>query len=260
MLLTFHVRASSRVQKKNCMHAFSDLHAVVQAGGQGARIRAVSGGRPKPLVQLGSMPILERLLRRLVEADIARITIVISAQGDAIEQHLVSLKKSFPGHVQISIEREMQPAGNAGALGLFDFSDRTVLLCFGDLVTQLDFGSLQAIHVERGCDITLASHVETHQLSLGELIVAGDEVQRYQEKPRKQFLICSGVAMFSPRAIEVARALPRPFGLADLVNAALDADCRVTHWQHGSYWIDVNTPELLEQARRDLEGQTRQAS
>ena len=57
----------------------------------------------------------------------------------------------------------------------------------------------------------------------------------------------------------MARALPRPFGLVDLVNAALGAGCRVTHWQHGSYWIDVNTPELLEQAHRDLEKQTRKA-
>jgi NDP-sugar pyrophosphorylase family protein len=25
----------------------------------------------------------------------------------------------------------------------------------------------------------------------------------------------------------------------------------VTHWMHEAYWIDVNTPELLEQARND---------
>src|SRR5262249_44808807 len=127
------------------------------------------------------------------------------------------------------------------------------------LVTELDFGLLSAIHRERGCDITLASHIENHQLSLGELLVAGTEVHRYQEKPRKEFLICSGIAIFSPRALEVARTLPRPFGLVDLVNTALETGCRVTHWQHGSYWLDINTPELLEQARRDLEAQTYKA-
>jgi NDP-sugar pyrophosphorylase family protein len=239
------------------MHAIPELHALVQAGGQGERIRAVAGGRPKPMVQLGSMPILERLLWRVIESGITRITVVVSPRGDAIEEHIDALKKSLPSAVRIFIEREMQPAGNAGALGTVDFQGHPALLCFGDLVTQLDFGLMAAIHRERGCDITLASHIENHQLSLGELVVAGDEVQRYHEKPRKQFLICSGVAIFSPRALEVARTLPRPFGLVDLVNASLDAGCRATHWQHGSYWIDVNTPELLDQARRDLEGQTR---
>jgi NDP-sugar pyrophosphorylase family protein len=238
------------------MHATPELHALVQAGGQGERIRAVAGGRPKPLVPLGTTPILERLLARIIESGVRRITVVTGPRGEAIEQHIATLRKSFPPQVRIFIERETQPAGNAGALGTVDFQGHPALLCFGDLVTQLDFGRMFAIHRARGCDVTLASHIEDHQLSLGELVVAGDEVQRYHEKPRKQFLICSGVAIFSPRALEVARTLPRPFGLVDLVNAALEAACSVTHWQHGSYWIDVNTPELLEQARRDLEKQT----
>jgi NDP-sugar pyrophosphorylase family protein len=242
------------------VHAFSELHALVQAGGQGERLAAVAVGRPKPLIQLGSVPILERLLHRIIESGIKRITVVISPRGNAIEEHIATLGKSFPSHVRISVEREVQPAGNAGALGMVDFAAHPVLLCFGDLVTQLDFGLMSAIHRERKCDITLASHLESHQLSLGELVVAGDDVQRYHEKPCKQFLICSGVAIFSPRAIEVARTLPRPFGLVDLVNSALDAGCRVTHWRHGSYWIDVNTPELLDQARRDLEEQSARLS
>jgi NDP-sugar pyrophosphorylase family protein len=186
------------------MHAPSELHELIQAGGQGERIRAVSGGRPKPLVQLGSMPILERLLRHLIASGITRITIVVSPRGEAIEQHVAALKKTLPTHVRISIEREMQPAGNAGALGVVNFAGYPALLCFGDLVTQLDFAQMYALHLERGCDITLASHIENHQLSLGELVVEGDDVRRYQEKPRKQFLICSGVAIFSPRALDVA--------------------------------------------------------
>jgi choline kinase len=38
----------------------------------------------------------------------------------------------------------------------------------------------------------------------------------------------------------------------DIVNGAISAGCEVTHWEHGSYWIDVNTPELLERARKDI--------
>jgi NDP-sugar pyrophosphorylase family protein len=241
------------------MRALHDIHALVQAGGQGERIRSISGGRPKPMIQLGSMPILERLLRRLVEHGIERITVVIGARGDPIERHIETLRSDLPSTVHISIERETLPAGNAGALGMYDFSNRSVLLCFGDLVTKIDFSLLAAVHRERACDATLASHYEHHQLSFGELNATGPEVHRYFEKPRKQFLICSGIALFSPRAIEVARTLPRPFGLVDLVNAALDSGCRVTHWEHGSYWIDVNTPELLDQARRDIDSENRKA-
>jgi NDP-sugar pyrophosphorylase family protein len=245
------------------MRARHDIHALVQAGGQGTRIRSISAGSPKQMIRLGSMPILERLLRRLIEHGIERITIVVSTHGEAIERHVHSIRHELPASVEIFIERETLPAGNAGALGLYDFSNKPVLLCFGDLVTEIDFSQLAALHLERGGDVTLASHYEHHQLSFGELIADGPEVQRYTEKPRKQFLICSGIGLFSPRAIEVARTLVRPLirpiGLVDVVNASLDAGCRVTHWEHGSYWIDVNTPELLEQARRDIENGNRKA-
>ena len=241
------------------MRPLQDIHALVQAGGQGERIRSISAGRPKPMMQLGSMPILERLLRRLIDHGIERITVVTGARGEPIERHIEALRGELAPGVEISISKEMQPAGNAGALGDVDFSGDTVLLCFGDLVTKLDFSLFAAVHLERGCDVTLASHLEHHQLSFGELLADGPEVHRYAEKPRKQFLICSGMALFSPRAIAIARTLPRPFGLVDLVNATLDNGCRVTHWEHGSYWIDVNTPELLEQARREIENDNRQA-
>ena len=128
-----------------------------------------------------------------------------------------------------------------------------MLLCFADLVTDIDFAKLLAIHRERGRDVTLTSHYEHHQLTLGELLVEGDEVRGYQEKPRKAFLIFSGIAIFNAHAMAVARALPSPYGISSLVVWALEAGCSVTQWQHGAYWIDVSTPELLERTRDDAE-------
>jgi hypothetical protein len=49
----------------------------------------------------------------------------------------------------------------------------------------------------------------------------------------------------------VARTLPQPFGLADLVSGCLRVGCSVNHWLHEAYWIDVNTPELLARARAE---------
>jgi NDP-sugar pyrophosphorylase family protein len=82
-------------------------------------------------------------------------------------------------------------------------------------------------------------------------VTDGEQVVAYNEKPRKRFLICSGIALFDPVAMRVARTLAQPFGLADLVSACLRSGCSVTHWLHEAYWIDVNTPELLAQARAE---------
>jgi NDP-mannose synthase len=227
----------------------AQLHAVIQAGGLGQRIRAAAQGTPKPMLPVGGVPMVERLVRQIVQAGIHRMTVVIGPNGASIRACVIRLLAQLPHKPEVSFFEERTALGNAGALGEIATGDDDVLLCFADLVTEIDFAALIAVHRERAHDVTLTSHHEHHQLTLGELVVEGDEVRGYQEKPRKAFLICSGIAIFSARAMATARAMPRPYGLSNLVLAALEAGCSITHWLHGAYWIDVNTPELLAEAR-----------
>jgi NDP-sugar pyrophosphorylase family protein len=231
----------------------SDIHVIVQAGGAGQRISSVAPGIPKPLLAVGGTSMVERLLQQLTEAGIRRITVVIGPNGHGIRARVLRQAELLPRSLELDFFEEQSALGNTGALAEISTGDADVLLCFADLVTDLDFARFCEIHAQRGCNVTLTSHFEHHQLTLGELVVDGDAVQGYLEKPRKAFLICSGIALFDARAMRVARALPRPFGLADLVLATLAAGCSVTHWQHRAYWIDVNTPELLALAREDAE-------
>jgi NDP-sugar pyrophosphorylase family protein len=231
------------------------MHAMIQAGGRGQRIRAVAGSAAKPMLRVGDEPMVARLVRQIASSGVRRIAVIIPRGDGEFRDFLQQLARGLRA-VQLDLIEEREPLGNAGALGASglatdEYRDQPLLFCFGDLVTELPFDRIAAIHRERGCDITLGSHYEQHQLSLGELIVEGVRVRGYVEKPRKQFLICSGIAVFEPRILQVARCLAAPFGLVDLINASLQAGCSVTHWLHETYWIDVNTPELLEQARSD---------
>jgi NDP-sugar pyrophosphorylase family protein len=230
--------------------AASSVDAVIQAGGRGQRIRSVAGSAAKPMLRVGGEPMIARLIRQIAFSGARRIAVVIPSGNSEFRDFLQQLARSS-NSVELELIEEREPLGNAGALGAIEYRGGPVLFCFGDLVTDLSFDRLLRLHRERGCDITLASHYQYHQLSLGELITDAERVCGYVEKPRKQFLICSGIAVFEPRILELARTLAAPFGLVDLINAALQAGCPVTHWLHGAYWIDVNTPELLEQARSD---------
>jgi len=229
----------------------AQVHAVIQAGGLGQRIRAVAQGTPEPMLSVGGLPMIERLLQQLVVAGIRRMTVVLGPNGASVRARVTRQLTALAPDLDVTFFEESAPLGNAGALGEIDTGDDDVLLCFADLVTDIDFATLIGVHRERQHDVTLTSHFEHHQLTLGELLVDGDEVRGYHEKPRKAFLICSGIAIFDARAMAVARALPRPYGISNLVLAALDAHCSVTHWHHGAYWIDVNTPEVLERAHGD---------
>ncbi len=215
------------------------VRAVLQAGGRGQRM---GGEIPKPMREVDGVPMVERLLRRLVGAGVRDVTVVTGWLGDVVEQHIDGLSPLADG-VVINYLREMSPLGNAGALGLVPRTSPAVLV-FADLVTDLDFADLVRVHQERGAAVTLASHTEQVRVRLGEIVADGDRVRAYLEKPLKTFLICSGVAVFEPEVLALAVADP-PVGLSDLVTRALDAGHEVTHWLHGATWTDVNTPDEL---------------
>jgi NDP-sugar pyrophosphorylase family protein len=220
-----------------------NAHLVLQAGGRGERL---GSDLPKPLARVGGMAMAERLVRQFLEAGGRRVTIVTGWKADEVEAHFRRLS-DLPGDLGLDFLREDRPLGNAGALTAFAGGDKAVLLCFADLVTNLDFAALAAVHAERGSDATLCSHYESHRVRLGELEADGARVTAYREKPVKQFLICSGIALFEPEAL-AAIDPEKPTGLADLVTRMLAAGRSVTHWLHGAGWMDVNSPEDLEAA------------
>lgn len=227
-----------------------EVCAVIQAGGKGQRIQGASGPLPKPLVPVGGVPMIERLVRQLVVSGLRQITIIVGWQGHLIEAHLCHISRDLPG-VDLRFLREIEPRGNVGSLADLDTEGRRVLFLFGDLVTDFDFSRLLALHLERSDDITLASHWQTNRLSLGELLVKADQVVGYHEKPEKRFLICSGIMVAKPSILKLVDKY-RPMGLVDLVTAALESNCLVSHWTHGAFWMDVNTPEQLECAELRL--------
>jgi NDP-sugar pyrophosphorylase family protein len=187
------------------------------------------------VIQAGAVTAIGQRVQQIVEAGIRRMTVVIGPHH-AHRARLLRLLTLLPP-VELVFFDSNAALGDAGALAEIDPGDDPVLLCFADPAAELDLARFISIHRERGQDVTLASHHECHQLAPAELRVDGDTVLAFEERPRKDFLICSGLAMFEPRAMAVARALPRPYGVPELLPAMLAAGCRVTHWLHGTRWI-----------------------
>jgi len=192
--------------------------------------------RVHAVILASGVTMIGQRLQQIVEAGIRRVTVVIDPQRASIRARLLRLLTMLPP-VEVDFIDEREALGEAGALAEIDTGGDAVLLCFADPAIELDLSRLVSIHQERRQDVTLASHYEHYHLAPGEIRVDGDTVRGYEERPRKDFLISSGLALFDPRAMAVARALPRPYGVPELLRALLEDAARVTHWQHGTRWI-----------------------
>lgn len=236
----------------HCNEDFLDSEVILQAGGRGQRIQPLSDLQPKPLLPVCGIPMIEMLFRQIVSAGFRKITVITGYGKDALVEHIESILKLLPHDVRVRFHHEDHPQGNLGALGDIDTGLRSALLLFADLVTDLDFVQLLRVHREKGCNITLTSHYERYRLRLGEICVTGERVTDYQEKPVKEFLACSGIIVFEPEVVKLAREIPKPFGLSDLVQVALGRGHSVAHWAHGAFWHDVNTEDELREAESKL--------
>jgi len=126
---------------------------------------------PKPLMPVGSKPVLELLLKWLRRNDVRVIYITTGYLGQLI--------RSFCGDgrqwdMDIIYTDEREPLGTVGALGLLRAElDETFLVINGDVLTDLSLGTFRAFHRAKGGLLTVATYVRDTKMDFG-VIEAGD--------------------------------------------------------------------------------------
>lgn len=229
----------------------AQIPVLLQAGGQGTRLRPYTDEMPKPMLRVGGLPILERLLRHFAALGFREFVIVVSRMGEIIDAHF---RRIDLGDLDLTFIREEVPRGNVGALQTLEGRDTPVVLAFGDLFTDLDARGLVIEHAENGNDLTLASHLHRDRMEFGELVIEGVRVLEYREKPERQYLICSGIFVASPRAVRQIRGLGPKANLVDLVRSCISVGFKVGSWHHNAFWLDINSAEMLHRANDLLSG------
>jgi NDP-mannose synthase len=227
------------------------MKTVILAGGKGRRLAPFTTNFPKPLMPVGERPILEILLERL---NAEGLSDVIIATG-----HLEELIRAYFGDgrkwgIQIAYSREDEPLGTAGPLDLVrDELADTFLVVNGDTLSDIRFGDLIRHHVDSGAVATVALSRRTVFIDFG--VVETDAEGRivgWREKPSIDYLVSTGIYVFSPHALPL---LPRGefVNLPDFLFKLKGAGHRVSAYVHDGYWLDIGRPEDYERACRDIE-------
>jgi len=145
------------------------MFAVIQAGGAGTRLKSITGDLPKAMVEIGGKPILEWQILNLKKSGIIEFVILISKNGESIVNHF------GPGArlgVNIKYIIENEPLGTGGGL----YYARSIIkddfiLCFGDLMLDIDWMRFVASHKEKGSLLTAFAHPNSHPFD-SDLLVA----------------------------------------------------------------------------------------
>lgn len=219
--------------------------AVLMAGGRGSRLGELTTKVPKPLLTVGRTTILERLLECLFAANITDVWISVNYLAEQIESRI----GDGEGYgVRVRYLREREPLWNAGALGLLpERPTGPILVLNTDQITTLNFARLVDYHLAEDAAITVASVPYDVQVPYGVLAVDGTRLTAIQEKPRTRFNVNAGFIAVRPDVLDMVTP-GEPMNMVELMEEAMARDMKVSVFPLLERWIDVGTPDDLQQA------------
>lgn len=218
--------------------------AVVMVGGRGERLRPLTDDTPKPLLEIGGRPIVERILGNLAAAGITDAWLTVNYLAHRFEERIGDGSRLG---VRVRYVREDEPLGTAGALGLLRADEVTgpVVVTNGDLVTNVDFAAVLRHHAETGAALTVCGVEHATQVPYGVLRTTDGRLEGIEEKPFRTDLVNAGMYVVAP---ELLPAVPhgRPFGMPDLIDHALGEGLPVSVYRVHEDWYDIGSHDEFQ--------------
>lgn len=232
------------------------MKAILLAGGQGRRLRSITGKLPKPMVPLVGVPVLDRLLELLRRNGFTDVCATLCYRPEVIQEHCGN-GSDYGVHLKYRIETE--PRGTAGAVrACSDFYGRDdFLVISGDAACSFDLLQLYRQHQSSGAAVTVALFPDAEPLQYG-LVLQDREgyVRHFIEKPDWPHvvtdLVNTGIYIVSPRAMTYVPE-DTPFDFAnDLFPLLLAADEPILGVPMDGYWCDIGTPRAYYRCCLDV--------
>ncbi|MGN0846096.1 MAG: sugar phosphate nucleotidyltransferase [Kiritimatiellia bacterium] len=234
------------------MKAQSVKKAVVLAAGFGTRLRPLTLVRPKPLLPMWGVPLLERILSLLEKWGIEEIAVNAHWQAEQIRAYVLGRK----GPAKVTVAEEPEILGTGGVLNPLRFflGTEPFWLVNGDIVVEsLDpqpiVDAFEKSGNFAGCWMSEAFGPRTIEADFEGRVcnwksdVAGDD---------GTYTYC-GVALLGPKVLDYVK----PSGFSTIVEAyeramMTDGICVRGVDPDGAYWADCGTLESYLEAHAAL--------
>ncbi len=231
------------------------MKAVVLVGGAGTRLRPLTFTTPKPLLPIVNVAFLERQLRWLGSFGVDEAVLSLGYLPDAFKAHFAD--ERF-GDVKLRFVVEHEPLGTAGGIRFAaDGINERVLVCNGDVLTDLDLDEFVGFHESRGAEATISLARVEDPSAFGVVPTRDDgEVIAFVEKPPREQAptnwINAGTYVLEP---SVLASIPPRLNVSierETFPRMLERPGRLYAMRSEGYWLDIGTPEKYLEAHRDV--------
>lgn len=235
------------------------MKAMLFAAGLGTRLKPLTDNKPKALVEIGGITLLERCIRQLDRSGISDIVINVHHFADQICAFLDD-KENFGLNIRVSDEREQLLDTGGGLLNAKALlaGNEPILLVNVDILTNLDFRKvLEAHHQQQPALATLVvrRRQTSRYLLFNEGVLSGWKNEKSGElKVSRPELIdeaeafaFSGIHIIEPKLIDLITETGK-FPIVDLYLRLAKNETIRAFVDSKSVWMDLGKVDELTQA------------
>ena len=223
--------------------------AMVMAAGHGTRMRPLTNDRAKAMVEVGGLPLIEHMLRRLEAVGIERVIVNVHAHADHLERYLKNRASKF--ELIISDEREaLLETGGGVVKARALLGEAPILICNIDAV-WIEFepvvAKLMAAWDGAQMDELLLLTPSQNVLGLnsaGDFDMDGTRRISYRKADRASHVYC-GVQIFKPQLADGFKE--EKFSRKLIWNETLKRGRAFGHVMSG-FWMHVGDPSARDHA------------
>ena len=217
---------------------------AVLCGGFGTRLGDLTRDLPKPMIEIGGRPYLERVIETFASRSLREFVLLTGYKAEVIEEHFGDGER-FGVHIAYS--RESEPLGTGGALReARELLGDRFILTFGDVLRRFDYDRFVYQHIAN----CLAVY---RRLTVGNADVAEGYVTRFDKRAPELPYIDAGFSVMQTSTIDLLpTAGACSFEEIVYANLAEHGQLEAEIVDHDFH--DIGTPDELARTRAALEG------
>lgn len=235
------------------------MKAVILAGGLGTRLSEETSSRPKPMVEIGGMPILWHIMKIYSSHGVNDFIICCGYKGYLIKEYFqnyflhmsdvtfdmrenrmdVHHKRAEPWKVTlVDTGENSMTGGRLARVAGYVKDEESFFFTYGDGVGDIDISATLSFHRSHRRAATLTATYPPGRF--GALEIQGGQIKSFTEKPRGDGgLVNGGFFVLSPRVLDRIDGDGTIWEQQPLGTLAQDGELMA--YEHGGFWQPMDT-------------------